>query len=292
MKPDNQEEEVDEKTKGNKNKKIKNNNSFSDRDENDVTNLSENESYSSENNSSGSENESFGSDLEVSDEETVSLNDSIVYTRGNRFSVSSDDFNIEDQSQGSGVKSTKKKSIPGEFNLNTSFEKHKSKTILRNETENDLDCPQSESTTIIKKHDNVPKPMAVKKNIDPFFIGSDDREYETCNPVVDNSKMKSQKSSPSDFKLENRHLNKSKFNRNYQTESFTTNNKSNFKEMKDKSFSIKLLKNKGQQKVSGRRTSDVKTVASKAAIKLHPSWEAKKKMSTLASFSGKKIVFD
>ncbi|CAH1404227.1 unnamed protein product [Nezara viridula] len=143
------------------------------------------------------------------------------------------------------------------------------------------------------------KPLE-RKNVDPFFMTRDNSEYRTYCDIGANAKK--EKDESDQIKIDNDDKNSKN---NYKKGNFSKNNHS-----KDNSFN----KNKNNQRFDSRKTitylggNDKKSFDKKgfrrgekrphneeppSNVKLHPSWEAKKKLAvSTVPFQGKKITFD
>ncbi|XP_014282459.1 serum response factor-binding protein 1 [Halyomorpha halys] len=199
---------------------------------------------------------------------------------------------------------TRKKPVQEEKNFQDStdadsdsdFIEHVEKGI--NEHSNDK---QEDKHTEFTKMEN--KPLE-RKNIDPFFMTRDNSEYRTYCDIGANAKKDKDVSDKTNLDDDDDNDDKN-FKNNYKKGNY--NKKNN---LKDDSFN----RNKNNQRFDSRKTitylggSDRKSFDKKgfrrgekrpsmedpqSNVKLHPSWEAKKKLSvSTVPFQGKKITFD
>lgn len=151
-----------------------------------------------------------------------------------------------------------------------------------------------------KEDDKLENKSLERKNIDPFFMTRDNTEYRTYCNIGANAKKENDESDKNKFSDDDNN-----FKNNFKKGNFNKKNHS-----KDNSFN----RNKNNQRFDSRKTikylggSDTKSFDNKgfrraekrparedapSNVKLHPSWEAKKKLSvSTAAFQGKKITFD
>ncbi|KAL1117693.1 hypothetical protein AAG570_004008 [Ranatra chinensis] len=161
-------------------------------------------------------------------------------------------------------------------------------TSLKDEKlDSDSSSIQSDKETSWENGETELKPLVEEKHVDPFFVTSDNKEYlsyvvpvEIEDVVPDRPKQR-----PSDEWKNN----KQKFNRP------RPGGEQFFKMRKSTERSNQFDKADRFERKRGLQTDFRKTQRQSENIKeenLHPSWQAKKKFSTLPSFQGKKVTFD
>lgn len=148
-----------------------------------------------------------------------------------------------------------------------------------------------------------------KKVIDPFFVTPDNNEYMTVvtnekqiealkktDEIVNYMNVGDSKNTNNFHNNSISHKNK-EFNNNLKHLG-TNFNKRGFDKLKDGSFVCKKIPRNGKRYDKNKDGNDFKFHLQAslkedkiADEKLHPSWEAKKKLSSLTQFTGKKIVF-
>lgn len=137
--------------------------------------------------------------------------------------------------------------------------------------------------------------------IDPFFLTTENTEYITTQvpTFVESENIKNsfqnRKYGSSNIRLQDKNISKeniktfksknNSFNQYYKHDNIPLNYQSSQHVSNSKLHSDGTVCSKN----SGHQSSEHKTFKEE---KLHPSWEAKKKLSSVATFEGKKIKFD
>lgn len=183
-----------------------------------------------------------------------------------------------------------------------------------------LTISQKKSNKVVKKNDEdkegskhplkkTVKPRAVKekpKVVDPFFMTTTNEEYLTSQaPTVGDDKDSNWKIKSDDFGQTryNSFSNLNSRNQRSSREGDWKQNKFSNRESQQhqKPFVLRSEKTSSNNGVEPfniftnrkeRRKALQQPAQEEKVEKLHPSWEAKKKQTSIASFQGKKITFD
>lgn len=306
--------EEDEKSDGENDRRSDVSNSESE--EESVNSRIENEEENDSERDSG-EN-SVGSEEEDSEKEEEYESDKEEETKNNL--GSEDDSNEEFQNISESdikkpiVKKTAVKSLKRHLEQPNSQPPNKKQSLTRG-------IIQKESNKVVKKHDEDKeggkhplkksvKPRAVKekpKVVDPFFMTTTNEEYLTSQvPTVDDNKDSNWKSKSDDYShsrfnsFTNLNSRNQKSNRedNWKRDKFSNRESQQQHKKPFVQRSEKTSSNNGLEPFNiftnrkERRKALQQPAQEEKAEKLHPSWEAKKKQTSIAAFQGKKITFD
>lgn len=193
----------------------------------------------------------------------------------------------------------KRKPVQEQKNIKNSSDSNSDSDILEHvDKRTNLNDKEEDKNKEVNK---IEKKPLERKNVDPFFMTRDNSEYRTYCNIGANAKKDNDEGDKPKFNEDDKN-----YKNNFKKGNFTMKNHS-----KDNSFN----RNKNNQRFDSRKTitylggNDKKSFDKKgfsrkgekrpfredppSNVKLHPSWEAKKKLSVSAApFQGKKITFD